>query len=187
MHFFLYCTLYIRSGSSEKVKLFRENFAFFANFSFADKFAFFAFRLLSKIAKIFDFSPNFVFVCFSGKKRKFCTKIRKRNYLLWYNKTNTWTIVGANWKIGVLGSRPIFRVKVDSKKLRTITNILFSFTRTTIPNFKLFFQLKLFIGVIFFKTLDRFQDNVRFSIFKHILNLKHCHVFETKPTSPFWV
>ena len=35
------------------------------------------------------------------------------------------------------------------------------------------------------KTLDRFQDNVRFSIFEHILNLNHCRVFETKPTFPF--
>ena len=31
------------------------------------------------------------------------------------------------------------------------------------------------------KTFYRFQDNVRFSIFEHILNLNHCRVFGTYP------
>ena len=36
------------------------------------------------------------------------------------------------------------------------------------------------------KTLDCFQDNVRFIIFEHILNLNLCRLFETKPTFPFF-
>jgi len=54
---------------------------------------------------------------------------------------------------------------------------------------RLFIALSLYPLLFFantpFKPLDRFQDNVRFSIFEHILNLKYCRVFETKPTFPF--
>ena len=40
---------------------------------------------------------------------------------------------------------------------------------TTIPNFKL---LKNQNRVLLIKYLDRFQDNSKFSIFEHMLNLK---------------
>ena len=52
--------------------------------------------------------------------------------------------------------------------------------RITIPNLKLLLKI-----IIYIKTLDLFQDNVRYSIFEHILNLKHCRVFEAKPTFEF--
>ena len=88
--------------------------------------------------------------------------------------------MGTNLKTGFLGSRPISRVKV----IKTITNIL-SMTRTTIPNLTLFSGIKIILKSSFYiKTLDRFQDNVRFSVFEHILNLNHCRVFETNPTFP---
>ena len=39
--------------------------------------------------------------------------------------------------------------------------------RTTIPNYKLFILIKIIIGVLFnIKSLDRFQDNVWFFIFR---------------------
>ena len=58
-------------------------------------------------------------------------------------------------------------------------------TRTTIPNLTLFSGIKIILkSSLYIKTLDRFQDNVRFSVFEHILNLNHCRVFETNPTFP---
>ena len=59
-------------------------------------------------------------------------------------------------------------------------------TRTAIPNLKLFSEVRIIFNEVFYiKIFDRFQDNVRFSIFEHILILKHFPVFETKPTLPF--
>ena len=59
-------------------------------------------------------------------------------------------------------------------------------TMTTIPKLKLFSENKIIKVVLFYiKTLDRFQDNVRFPIFEHILNLNHCRGFETKPIFRF--
>ena len=57
---------------------------------------------------------------------------------------------------------------------KTITNMLLKMTKTSIPNFKLFKKIKIIIEVFYIKSLDSYQDNVRFPIFEHILNLKHC-------------
>ena len=92
---------------------------------------------------------------------------------------------GTNWKMRFLGShsQSKSRVKVD---IETITNILLSLTKTTIPNLKKNSKITIIIGVFFYiKTLHCFQVNVRFLIFEHILNLNHCPVFETNPTFPF--
>ena len=65
-----------------------------------------------------------------------------------------------------------------------MTNILLNTTRTVIPNFKLFLNRNYKSSSFYIKFLDRFQDNVRFSICKHILNLKdksHFPVFEYNP------
>ena len=91
--------------------------------------------------------------------------------------------MGTNWKTAVLGSRPISRVKVDSKNYyqhfikHDEDNNSKSKTVSWNQNYKR--------SSFYIKTLDRFQDNVRLSIFEHILNLNHCRVFETKPTFPF--
>ena len=48
----------------------------------------------------------------------------------------------------------------------------------------IFWNQNYIMSSFYIKTLDRFQDNVRFFIFKHILNLNYCRVFETKPHFP---
>ena len=80
----------------------------------------------------------------------------------------------------------VIQADIQSKSVKTISNILLSLTRTTIPKFKTFNLTQNYKRSSFYiKALDSFQDNVRFSIFEHILNLKHCRVFETKPTFSF--
>ena len=87
--------------------------------------------------------------------------------------------MATNWKTGFLGSRPILRVKVDNKNHNQ------HYIKPNEDNnsqFKAIFQNQNYKRSSFYiKTLDRFPDNVRFSILALILNLKHCRVFETNP------
>ena len=85
--------------------------------------------------------------------------------------------IGHNWKTGFLGSRLISRVKVDN------TNYNQHFIKPDEDSNShlktIFWNQDYKRSSFYIKTLDRFQDNVRFSIFKHILNLNHGRVFDT--------
>ena len=78
------------------------------------------------------------------------------------------------------------KCKLDLNNLHWVS--LYPFQGTLVPKLTLGTNWKtVFLGSrpVYIQSLDRFQHNVRFSVFEHILNLKYCRVFETKPTFPF--
>ena len=113
------------------------------------------------------------------------------------SKTSTWPIsnteclMGTNWKTRFLGSRPISRLKVKSKNYNQHF-IKHDEDYKSIHNLKLVLNQNYNRNSFYIKSLDRLQDNVRFSIFRtypefeslsRFWDKTHFPVFEYNPQS----
>jgi len=105
------------------------------------------------------------------------------------SKTNTWPISNTVCQKWAQIERLGFWVPVHIESKTDGKNYSQHFIKHDEDNnsqLKTIFWNRIYKRSYFYiKTLDRFQDNVRFSIFEHILNLNHCRVFETNPIFPF--